>query len=168
MIAFGILTENHRVELIRGEVVTKTPISDRHIACVNRLNRLFNRLLRDSAIVSVQNPVRLPDSEPEPDIALLEPRADFYAMGKPKPANTLLVIEVTDASLEYDREVKCPMYADAGITEFWIVNLIDERLEVYRDPRPDETYGDMLSLGKDEQVTFAACGGHTLNVADHL
>jgi Uma2 family endonuclease len=168
MITFGILTENNRVELIRGEIVTKTPRGDRHVACVNRLNRLFNRLLGDSAIVSVQNPVRLPDSEPEPDIALLEPRADFYATGKPKPADALLVIEVADASLEHDREVKCPMYADAGIAEIWIVNLIDECLEVYRDPQRDGTFGESLSLGKDEQVTFAACGGHTLSVADLL
>src|SRR4051794_17446086 len=90
MIEFGILTENDRVELIRGEIIDKMPIGDPHIASVNRLNRLLNRRVGDLAIVSVQNPIRLADSEPEPDVALLQPREDFYASGKPRPADVLL------------------------------------------------------------------------------
>jgi len=140
MIDKGILTEDDRVELIRGEIVEKMTIGDEHIACVNRLNRLLVKLLDDRAIVSVQNPVRLYDSEPEPDIALLRPQADFYASGKPKAADVLLLIEVSDTSLEVDREDKRTLYAENGIHEYWIINLIDRTIETYRQPQPNGQY----------------------------
>src|SRR5260370_149114 len=90
MIDFGIFTENDRLELIRGEILEKMSIGDRHCASVNRLNLVFTRRTGDRAIVSVQNPVRFPDSEPEPDISLPEPRDDFYESAKPQPADVLL------------------------------------------------------------------------------
>src|SRR5436190_23663271 len=102
----GILDENDRVELIRGEIVAKMTIGNPHIACVNRLTRLLVRALGDRAIVSVRNPIRLADSEPEPDVVLLAPRADDYSTDKAGPADALLVIEVADTSLDYDREGK--------------------------------------------------------------
>lgn len=168
MIAHGILTENDRVELIRGELVAKMPIGDFHFACVNRLNRLLVRALGDRAIVSVQNPVRLADSEPEPDIALLAPRDDDYASGKPAPADLLLLVEVADSSLEFDREVKRPLYAENGVTEYWIVNLDDRSVEVHRGPQPDGTYADVRLLRPGDTANIAAVPGVTIAVAAFL
>ncbi|MFO0881688.1 MAG: Uma2 family endonuclease [Gemmataceae bacterium] len=131
----GILGEHERVELIRGEIVQKMTIGELHAATVKRINRLFHRLLGEQVLVSVQDPVRLADSEPEPDVALLKPREDFYATGLPTGADVLLVVEVADSSLEYDRQEKGPLYAEAGIPEFWLVNLVEARLEVHRRPQ---------------------------------
>lgn len=168
MIVAGILTENHKVELIRGEIVAKMPIGNPHIACVDRLTRLLFRAVGDDAIVSVQNPILLTDSEPEPDLTLRRPRADFYASGKPGPADLLLVIEVADSSLEVDREVKGPLYAENGVAEYWIVNLIDGCLEVRRKPRPDGTYEDVRTLRPGDTADVAALPGVAVAVADVL
>ena len=161
LIEFGVLGENQRVELIRGEVVNKMPIGERHLFCVNQLNRLLNRQAGDDAIVSVQNPIRLDDSEPEPDIALLRPREDSYRSVKPQGRDVLLVIEVADTSLEVDREIKRQLYAEAGIPEYWIVNLPDSCVEVFRHPWPDGTYRDMMIVGAGQKLQVAAlpsCG----------
>ena len=154
MIDKGILTENERVELIRGEIVEKMVIGPLHSAIVKRINRLLTTRLLTSAIVSVQDPIVLSDSEPEPDLALLLPCDDFYGTSKPKGSDAILVIEISDTSLAYDREIKLPMYAQAGIQEFWIVNLIESKVEVYRHPlssgiyssRSDFSRGDSLNL----------------------
>src|SRR5262245_48646376 len=122
MIELGILREDARVELIRGEIVAKMSIGDAHIACVDRLTQLMFQVAASAAIVRVQTPIRQADSEPEPDLVLKRRRQDFY--GKPGPADILLVIEVADASLEDDREAKRSLYAENGIAEYWIVNLI--------------------------------------------
>jgi Uma2 family endonuclease len=164
MVDLGILKEDARVELIRGEIVAKMPIGDAHIAAVNRLTRLFVRAVGDAAIVSIQNPVRMADSEPEPDVALLRPRADDYAGGKAGPADILLLVEVAETSLEDDREVKGPLYAEAGITEYWIVNLVDRCLEVYRGPQPTGTYADVRTVRPGDQVEVAALAGLTVDV----
>ena len=156
MIATGILTENDRVEMIRGEILDKMPIGDPHIACVNRLNRLFSRLLGDDAIVSIQNPIRLNDSEPEPDVALLRPKEDFYSSGKPEQKDLLLVIEVAESSLDFDRDIKAPLYAEAGIAEFWIIDLGQSRLEVRRQPHSDGTYGEVVIYERNQHVELAA------------
>jgi Uma2 family endonuclease len=166
MIDFGILKEDDRVELIRGEIVAKMPIGDPHIACVDRLNRILVRAVGDDAIVSIQNPIRLADSEPEPDVVLKRPRHDFY--GKPGPADILLLIEVADASLEDDREVKRPLYAEAGIGEYWIVNLVDGCLEVHRQPRPDGTYAEVRTLRPGETIEIAALPSVTVAVTNVL
>ena len=115
------------------------------------LNSWFDRRARGHALVSVQDPIRLPPhSEPEPDIALLRPRSDFYAGSHPGPEDVLLIVEVADTSLEYDRETKSPLYARAGIPELWIVDLDAESVEVFRGPealpdlilRVDEILGE--------------------------
>ncbi len=163
MIDNGILTENERVELIRGEVVEKMVVGPLHSATVNRINRLLTTRLLALAIVSVQNPIVLNDSEPEPDLALLAPREDFYATSKPKSSDACLVIEVADTSIAYDRDIKLPLYAQAGIQEFWIVNLVELMVEVYRQPLPSGSYalrtdfvrGDMLSALAFSEVTLA-------------
>lgn len=137
MAEVGILTEDDRVELIEGEIVEMSPIGSRHVACVNRLTRLFTQEGGEGAIVSVQNPIRLSEySEPEPDLALLRPRLDFYAEALPGPEDTLLVVEVMETSAEYDRQKKLPLYAQAGIPEVWLVDLAAECIEVYRQPSP--------------------------------
>jgi Uma2 family endonuclease len=168
MIEHGILTENNRVELIRGEIIEKMSIGDPHAACVKRLNRLSATTVGSRALISVQDPIRLIDSEPEPDLALLIPRDDFYLAGKPRTADILLVIEVSDSSLEYDREVKLPMYAESGIVEFWIVNLEDACLVVYRQPVSDGVYTDLNILRRGEQVEIVALLGLTFAVDDIL
>ena len=105
----GVLREDDRVELIDGQVVEMTPIGPRHAGCVNHLTRILSRHGADMAMVSIQNPLVLGErSEPEPDVALLQPRADAYRGKHPRPEDVLLVIEVADTSVEHDRSVKIP------------------------------------------------------------
>lgn len=112
-----------------------SPIGSLHASCVKRLNRLLGRLVGQNAIISVQDPVQLDDfSEPEPGIALLRPREDFYAQAHPTAADVLLIVEIADSSVEYDRELKLPAYARSGVPEVLIVNLPSETVEAYSDP----------------------------------
>ena len=108
----GVLGEDDRVELIEGEILEMSPMGRRHAACVDRLTRLLVRGVGDAAIVRVQNPIVLSDhNEPQPDLALLRPRVDFYTAEHPGPEDALLVVEVSDSSVEYDRQIKVPLYA---------------------------------------------------------
>lgn len=133
----GILNEDDRVELIEGEIVEMNPIGSRHAGCVTRLNHLLSQAVAERAIVSVQNPVQLNDrSEPQPDLLLLKPRPDYYAEAHPGPGDVLLLIEVADASIDDDRNVKLPLYAQAGIPEVWLIDLENAVVEVYRGPAP--------------------------------
>ncbi len=137
MTELGILGEDDHLELINGEILCTAvaAVGSRHAACIDRLNHLFAKLLSDTVIIGVRNPVRIGDySEPEPDIALLKPHPDFYAEAHPGPEDVLLIVEVSDSSLEYDRETKVPLYAGAGIREAWIVNLKEGCVEVYTNP----------------------------------
>jgi len=119
----GILTGDDRLELIEGEIIEMSPIGKRHAACVDRLAERLSRS-REDLIVRVQGPIQLDDySEPQPDLVLLQRRDDFYAGSLPKPADVLLVIEVSDTSMDYDHLVKLPAYARSGIPEVWIMNL---------------------------------------------
>ena len=130
----GILKPDDRVELIEGEIIKMTAIGSPHAACVSRLVRLLPKATGERALLWVQNPVRLDDfSEPVPDIALLKLRDDYYATRHPTPTDALLLIEVADSSLLKDRNIKVPLYAGAGISEIWIVNLPKETIEVYSD-----------------------------------
>jgi Uma2 family endonuclease len=131
----GILKETDHVELIRGEIIEMSPIESKHATCVKRVNALFNRILRDQAIVSIQDPVSLDlYSEPEPDIALLRPPLDAYSERHPRPDDIFLVIEVADSSFDYDLEIKVPLYAEAGIRECWLVDLIRQEIQLFREP----------------------------------
>ncbi|MDZ8109136.1 MAG: Uma2 family endonuclease [Nostoc sp. DedQUE12a] len=135
MIESGILTEDDRVELIRGEIIEMSPIATKHAACVNRLINLLVQLLGKRVIVAAQNPVALNDnSQPQPDVALLKPRDDFYATAHPQPQDIFLLIEVADSTIEYDREEKIPLYAQANIIEVWLVDINEEIVEVYQQP----------------------------------
>ncbi len=131
----GILREDERVELVNGEIISMTPIGLRHVACVNRLTALFTELLGRRVIVSVQNPVQLAAmSEPQPDIVLFKPQADYYASTRPSSMDVLLVVEVAETSIYFDRDVKIPLYAEAMIPEVWLVELEAETLTQYTRP----------------------------------
>lgn len=131
----GFFTEDDRVELIDGEIIAMSPIGPKHAGCVNRLISYLTRKARRQAIVAAQNPVWLNEySEPQPDIALLKPRDDFYMKSHPTPEDTLVAIEVADSTLDGDRQIKLPKYAQAGIPEAWLVDLVNDRIEVHALP----------------------------------
>ena len=131
----GLFKRDARIELIRGEIIDMAAIGSPHFGMVNRLTRMLGLAVGAQGIVHVQNPVRLGDSsEPEPDVTILKPRADDYEDGAPGPDDVLLLIEVADTSLDYDRAIKAPLYAESGIQEYWIVNVRDRIVEVYRQP----------------------------------
>ena len=153
MVEKGILSEDDRLELIEGGLVTMSPIGPEHMGIVNQVAQIFIRQLERRAIVSIQGPIALDEfSEPQPDLALLAPRDDFYKRSLPRSAEVSLVIEVADSSLAYDRAIKMPLYAGAGIPEAWIVNLIDRWIEVYRDPSP-AGYTTLLKILPGKSVT---------------
>lgn len=145
MIAAGILQEDARIELIEGELIDMAPIGYLHVSTSNLINECLTPLVRGRAIVSAQNPIWLgPHSEPQPDFALLRPRPDRYRTGLPRAEDVLLVIEIADASLRYDRDIKGSLYALAGLPEYWIVNLSSRTIEIHRDP--DKTSGRYLTV----------------------
>jgi Uma2 family endonuclease len=131
----GILSGADRVELVEGELVAMSPVGSPHAGAVNALNRLLVGAVGARGVVSVQNPVRLDDrTEPQPDVAVLRPRADDYRVATPGPGDVLLLVEVADSSLGYDRAVKAPLYAAHGIPELWIVDLAAREVEVHKTP----------------------------------
>ena len=146
--------EDTRVELLDGEVVWISPINDPHIGCVNRLNRLFSRRYAEHvALVSVQNPIRIDNyDEPQPDVALLRPRADDYGTAKAKPADILLLVEVADRTLRMDLGRKARIYAAGGVTEYWVVDLNHNVLYVHRDPAVG-SYTSRCVLGPGERIS---------------
>jgi len=134
----GIFTEDDRVELLDGEIHRMTPIGPLHAGLVNRLTALLVSQVGQTAIVSVQNPAILDDfSEPQPDLAVLRYRDDFYTSSTPKAADVLVLVEVSDQSLAYDRNQKLPRYAAAGIFEVWVVDASGKAVEQYTEPRGD-------------------------------
>ncbi|MFN4070562.1 MAG: Uma2 family endonuclease [Thermus caldifontis] len=149
----GVIQEDERVELIEGTVVEMSPIGSRHAAVVKKLNALFHQALGERALVGVQDPIRLsPFSEPQPDLVLLKVRPDFYAQDHPGPEDILLLVEVAEASLAYDRQVKLPLYAQAGIMEVWLVNLEEDRVEVYRNPMGG-VFQEVRELGPEDTLS---------------
>jgi Uma2 family endonuclease len=164
----GILHEDHRVELIEGEIVQMASIGSRHAACVDRLTQLFVMRVAGRAIVRVQNPILLNEySEPQPALALLRPRPDFYAAAHPWPQDILLVVEVADTSAGIDRAAKIPLYARTGITEIWLVDLQEGRVEVHRQPTL-QGYQLVQYLGRGNSLALEAFPDLTLAVDDIL
>ena len=145
--------EDIRVELLDGEIVWMSPINDPHAASVNRLNQLFSRRYAgDVALVAVQNPIRIEHyDEPQPDVALLKPRLDFYATATPTPADILLLVEVADTTLRTDLGRKARIYASGGVTEYWVVDLNNRVLYVHRSPARG-TYAERQVLASGERV----------------
>jgi len=148
----GILAPGERVELIRGELLLMSPTGPRHGASVDRGNRGFVRLAGDNAIVRVQGTVELDMfCAPEPDLVLLRPAADFYAKKNPSGRDIFLVVEVADSSLEYDTSVKREIYAILEVPEYWVVDLRNDRLIVYRDPAGD-SYRTTHEFGRGQTI----------------
>ena len=149
----GIFGENDRVELIEGEILEMAAISPRHASCVKRLIGQFRQIPEQIAILDVQNPIQLTErTEPQPDVVLLQPRADYYATAHPIPSEVLLLVEVSDSTVDFDRDVKVPNYARSLIQEVWLVDLVENCLEVYRQPGPNG-YSLMLKFLRGQQVT---------------
>jgi len=168
MAAAGILNEDSRVELIRGQIVDMAPIGAPHLNMVNRLTRLLPAILGELGVLSVQNPVRLDDgSEPQPDVAVLKPRPEEYETATPHAADVLLVIEVAETSLDDDRAVKAPLYAGSGIPEYWIVNIVDRVVEVYRKPE-NGLYSQTRRVGADGMLDVLMVPGNALPATDLL
>ncbi|NEQ38731.1 MAG: Uma2 family endonuclease [Okeania sp. SIO3I5] len=168
MLEAGVFNENERVELIRGEIINMSPMGIRHSACVDRINELFFLRLVKSVIVRIQNPVRLNNtSEPQPDVSLLQRRPDFYETQQPQPENVFLLIEVSDTTIKYDREVKVPLYAENNIVEVWLVNLTERCLEVYRQPTANG-YEIVQTFQRGETVTIQALPNVTFTVDEIL
>jgi len=135
MAEVGILRHDDRVELIEGEIIQMAAIGLRHSSCLAELNRRLVPAIGDRALLWPQNPVRLPrDTEPQPEIVLLRPRTDRYARDSARPADILLLVEIADSSYRFDRLVKLPLYARAGVAEVWIVDLNRDVVEVHRQP----------------------------------
>jgi Uma2 family endonuclease len=131
----GIFPEDKRFELIRGEIYEMPQAKPPHSGRVNRLNHLFMKRLGDTVVISVQNPSSIDDySEPVPDVSLLKPRADFYSEQHPVPEDVLLLIEISYSTVRFDTKIKGPLYAEAGIPEYWIVNIPQNVLEIRSDP----------------------------------
>ncbi|MCS7066372.1 MAG: Uma2 family endonuclease [Fimbriimonadales bacterium] len=137
------LFEGKRVELIAGEIVEMTPVGPEHFAISDQVQEVFKRAFGKGYWVRFQGPLALGESEPEPDVAVVKGRRADYRTNHPESA--VLVVEVADTSLEYDRTYKMSLYAQAGIPEYWIVNLRDQQVEVYREPAPME--GTVFGFG---------------------
>lgn len=165
----GILCEDDPVELIDGEIVQMSPIGSRHVASVSLVNEAaFAQIRRGSAVVISQSPVRLDEhSEPEPDLAVLRFRADHYAGALPKPEDVLLVLEVADSSLTYDRRTKLPLYAGAGIPEAWLLDLEGETLERHTNPAGGR-YGTVARAVRGQELASTTVEGLVLRVDELL
>lgn len=152
----GIFGEDDRIELIDGELIDMAPIGTDHAATVNGLTRALVVACGDLGIVSVQNPLRLDRfNEPQPDFVVFRPRADSYRTGKRAgAADVLLVVEVADSSLRFDRTVKLPLYARAGIAEVWLADLRQRVLEVHREPA-EGGYAAVQTYGERDRVPLA-------------
>ncbi len=168
MAEVGLLSEDSRVELIEGEIIEMSPIGSTHGGTVKRSSTFLNRKLGDVVIVSVQDPIRLNDfSEPQPDLALLKPRKDFYSNSHPAPEDVLVVIEVADTSVNYDRNVKLPLYARARIPEAWLMVLRKEVIEVHSQPKNGK-YQKVQRMKRGKTLTSPTIPGLSCRVADLL
>lgn len=153
MVEAGVFPEDSRLELVEGDLVEMSPIGKRHAAKVARLTALFSPLVPHKAILFVQNPLVVGDSELYPDLALLQPRSDFYEEGLPTAEDALLVVEVAETSFRYDLEVKVPLYAKGGVPEVWVVDLEGGQVLVHREPK-GEGYREVRTLGPGDTLAF--------------
>ncbi|MEM6321335.1 MAG: Uma2 family endonuclease [Bacteroidota bacterium] len=156
MAEVGILQPDDKIELLNGEIIKMSPIGSLHVGYVNILDELLSDALGKKVHVVVQSPVKLSSfSEPEPDLVLLKRRKDHYLKRLPQPKDVHLIVEVADSTLEKDREVKAPLYAQANISEYWILNIPDEQLEIFTEPK-DGKYQSKTMLKAGDTFYFAA------------
>ena len=164
----GVLPADARVELLNGRVIDMSPIGPFHGGLINRLIRIYGKVAYGRWLASAQNPLRLDDhSEPEPDFMLLKPSPDDYTSRHPRPDEVFLLVEVSDSTLDYDREEKLPAYGRAGVAEVWIVNLNEATLEVYREPH-FTGYAAKTVLGPGDQAAPLAFPDAIVSVGDLL
>lgn len=148
----GILDPGLRTELVNTRIMQMAPIGSEHADWVDRLTRYFARNLNDAITVRAQNPIDLDEgNEPQPDLALLRPRERPYREAHPRPEDVLLLIEVADSSLRYDRDTKIPLYARHRIPEVWLIDIAANRLEMYREPDGEE-YRLVIKPRRDERI----------------
>ena len=153
MAEVGIIKPTDRVELIKGEIIQMSPIKSRHAGTINILIRFFFKKLGISSSIISQNPIRLNNfTEPEPDIVLAKYQENEYLDQHPQPEDIYLVIEVADSSLEYDRKVKAPLYAEAGIPEYWIINLEEKQVEVFSQPSNGTYQSEQIAQPTDTLI----------------
>lgn len=153
----GILTADDRVELLKGWIVEKMPQNPPHNSTIMRVNRRLLRVLPEKWVLQVQGPIALSDSQPEPDFAIVRGPEEIYAKRHPTPKDVGLIMEIADSSLLDDRRWKGSLYAQARIPLYWIVNLVDRKIEVYASPRAG-TYREMKSYGREESVPLVLNG----------
>lgn len=154
MVDFGILREDEKVELINGDIIEMTPIGSSHASVVDRITDSLTTLLAGKVIVRVQSPVQINDlSMPEPDISVLRRTPNFYVDSHPGPGDILMLIEVAKSTVNYDRQIKLPLYASAGIPEFWLVNLEENVIEAYFTPIGNR-YAESLRIKSSGNISL--------------
>ena len=168
MIANGTLGSEDRVELIEGELVEKMQIGELHAECVDRLANELAPRFTGRARVRVQNPSLIGRSVPEPDVQLLKIRPAGYRAAKPKPADILLLIEVAESSVDYDLGTKTRLYAAAGVTEYWVLDLVKSTLHVHRGPQPDGEWESVEPFRAGQTVAPLAFPDDALPVGELL
>ena len=152
----GIFDEDDRVELLDGEIIVMSPIGSQHAGTVMRINAILHGRVGSDVIFGLQTPTVVEEfSEPLPDVMLLKPRKDFYTSRHPVPKDILLLIEVSDTTLRYDRGRKLRKYAETRVSEVWIVNLENMTIEQYREPSGD-SFASKRIFQRGEQITIAA------------
>lgn len=138
MIENGVFDEDDRVELLNGAIVDKMPKGTKHSSANDRINKIFYKNFSEKVIIRNQNPIWLDEfSEPEPDLVLAKPKADEYENSHPTPEEILLIVEIADSTLNYDRNSKGAAYARAGIKQYLLLNVQEKTLEDYREPSAD-------------------------------
>lgn len=148
MAEVGLLAENEHTELIDGEIIDMPPMGSVHAGRATRIANLLSNALGSRVLVRQQMPIRLGDAcEPQPDIAVVEPRDDCYESDHPTAADVLLLIEISDTTLRYDRDVKIPLYARHSIAEAWIVDLRAAQIHFHRAPVGGR-YTEVFSVGE--------------------
>ena len=163
MFESGRFRPDQHVELLQGDLYVMTPPSAQHAAWVDRVARALEKACSDEVIIRVQSPVRLDEhSAPEPDVSVLKFQADFYEAELPGPNDVLLAVEVSRSTLKHDRHIKLAAYAASGIPEVWLVNLVEERVEVYLHPLERE-YRSRTLHTLDETLLPTAIPASILN-----
>ena len=167
MIELGMLKDYEKAEIIEGELIKKMTIGDRHAAIVNLLTKFFVKNVSDEVLVSVQNPIRLSNfNEPEPDLVLAD-LTKFDGKRHPQPREVFIVVEVSDTTLKYDRDVKLPLYAEAEIREVWIINLPSNIVEIHQRPS-NGLYQFVKIFNRGEAVEYEVLPNLTLSVDEIL
>jgi len=168
MINSGVLTEEHKVELVLGQIIQKMPITTEHAATVRKVRHYFSRRFAEKYEITSENPIELPnESQPEPDCVIALFREDFYVNQHPTPPEIFVVIEVAKSTLYTDRYLKTAAYAGGGIKEYWIINLVDNQVEVHLNPNTEtNTFADVNQYKQDQEFESPFAG--SIKVADLL